>query len=175
MVSVENLNWGYPLIDGVTRWHHESRRVTFPGTSCNMYNFLVDMSTFKQAIKMKMGRNKFAKMAVKNLQTVTHQLGLSESIPNSCFKFVSCQENCKQYVVMNNSKFAHEQMFYFSSIGVLKCFCLKLNQSCQIYLKNSNPFWRFVQNANWIATKLDAKGENNRQFWVNLLFEWSQW
>ena len=35
----------------VTRWCRECDHVTFPGTSYNVCNFLVEVSTFKQAIK----------------------------------------------------------------------------------------------------------------------------
>ena len=53
MVSVGNLHYqGYPLINGATRCPHECGHVTFPGTSYNMCKFLVEMSTFKQAIKL---------------------------------------------------------------------------------------------------------------------------
>ena len=61
MVSVGNLHWGYPLKNGDTRWRHECGRMTFPGTSYNVCNFLVEMSTFKQLIKLTSGRNKVSK------------------------------------------------------------------------------------------------------------------
>ena len=38
--------------------------MTFLGTSYNMWSFLVEMSTLKQAIKLTFGRNKFFKRAV---------------------------------------------------------------------------------------------------------------
>ena len=48
---------------------HECGHVTFPGTSYNVCNFKVEMSTFKQAIKLSFRRNKFGKRKVQNLQT----------------------------------------------------------------------------------------------------------
>ena len=41
--------------------------VTFPGTSYDVLNFL-EISTYKQAIKLTFGRNKFDKRTVKNFQ-----------------------------------------------------------------------------------------------------------
>ena len=40
-----------------------------PGTSCDMCNILVEMSTFKEAIKLTFGCNKFSKRLVQNLPT----------------------------------------------------------------------------------------------------------
>ena len=53
---------------GVTRWRHEGRYVISPGISYDVCNFLVEMSTFKQAIKLTFGRNNFGKKKLKNLQ-----------------------------------------------------------------------------------------------------------
>ena len=44
------------------KWGH----VTFPGTSYNICNFLVEMLKFKQSITLRFGRNKFGKKAVQN-------------------------------------------------------------------------------------------------------------
>ena len=74
------------------------------------------MLTFKQAIKLTFGRNKFSKRTMQNSQSrknfqknprdqvdkIIDQLHLSKSIPNVSFKFISCQENCKWHVVMNS-------------------------------------------------------------------------
>ena len=65
-------HWGYLLKNGVTRRHHECGHATFPGTSYDMCNFLVELSTFRQAMKMTFGCNKFCKKTVQNLQTRTH-------------------------------------------------------------------------------------------------------
>ena len=46
--------------------------VTFHGTSYNVCNFLVKMATFKQAMKLTFGCNKFGKRAVQNLRTRIH-------------------------------------------------------------------------------------------------------
>ena len=56
------------LINGVTRSRHESGHVTFPGTSYNAFNFLVEMSTFKQVIKLSFGCKKFGTAAVEDIQ-----------------------------------------------------------------------------------------------------------
>ena len=68
-VSWHSISWkltlkGYPLINGVTRWRHNVVAWLF-----NVYNFLVEMSTFKLAIKLTFGRNKFDKRTVQYLQT----------------------------------------------------------------------------------------------------------
>ena len=68
MVSVGGLHW-YPLINEVTRWHHEFGHVTFPGTFYNVCNLLVQVSTFEQVLKLTFGRNKFGKRTVQSLQT----------------------------------------------------------------------------------------------------------
>ena len=74
----------------------------------NVYNFIVEISMFKQSITLTIGHNKFDKRTVQNLQTRTHflkksrnqvdqiidQLHLSKSIPNVTFKLISCQETC---------------------------------------------------------------------------------
>ena len=49
-------------------------------------------------------------------------------------KFTSCQEICKYCVVISNFNVRMRRCF--------KCFYWNLDQSCKIYLKNSNPFWR---------------------------------
>ena len=67
-----NLHWGYLLKNGAARRRHECSHATFPGTSYDMCNFLVEMSTFRQAIKLTFGRNKFCKKKVQNLQTRIH-------------------------------------------------------------------------------------------------------
>ena len=41
-------------------------------SSYNVCNFLVEISTFKQAIKLTFGRNKFGKRTVQNLQARIH-------------------------------------------------------------------------------------------------------
>ena len=56
-------------MNGVTTSRHEYGHMTFPGTSYNMCNFSVEMSTFKQAKKLTFGCNKFGKRAVQNLPT----------------------------------------------------------------------------------------------------------
>ena len=69
-----------------------------------VYNFLPEMSTFKQDIWLN-----FGKRTVQNLQTSTHfqkksqdqldeiidQLRLLQKIPNISFKFLPYQEICK--------------------------------------------------------------------------------
>ena len=54
-----------------TKRRHECGQLTFPGTPYNVCNFLVEMSTFKGAIKLTFGRNKFGKRAAQNLQQIT--------------------------------------------------------------------------------------------------------
>ena len=51
---------------------HECDHMNFSGTSYNVCNVLVEMSTFKQAIKLNFGRNKFGKRRVQNLHTRIH-------------------------------------------------------------------------------------------------------
>ena len=68
MVSVANLHSGYHLVNRATVWRHKCGHVTFPGTSFNVSNFLVEMPKFKQAIKLTFGCNKFGK---KNNATFT--------------------------------------------------------------------------------------------------------
>ena len=77
--------------------------MTFPGTSHNMWNFLVEMSTFKQVIKLNFECNKFGKNAAHNLpirihfqkmprdevDKITDKLHLSKNIPIVCFKSIS--------------------------------------------------------------------------------------
>ena len=59
LYQLETYIKGYPLIKGITRWRNECDHKTFPGTSDKMCNFLVEMSTFKQAIKLTFWHNKF--------------------------------------------------------------------------------------------------------------------
>ena len=60
MASVEKLYWGYPSINGACRCLHECDHITFTTFAAfyNVCNFLVDMSTFTQAIKL-VFRHKF--------------------------------------------------------------------------------------------------------------------
>ena len=81
--------------------------MTFP--EITLYNFLLEMSTSVQAMKLKFGRNKFHERKEWNLQTnirfwkesrdqvdgIIDQLHLSTSIPIVSFNFVSYQEICK--------------------------------------------------------------------------------
>ena len=74
-----------------------------------MCKFLIEISTLKQAIKLKFRRNEFRKKTVQNLQTSIHflkklrdqvdkikdQFYLSKSILNVSFKFIPCQETCR--------------------------------------------------------------------------------
>ena len=53
-------------------------------------------------------------------------------------------------------------MFEILNIGISKCFYWNLDQSCKIWLKNSNPFWRYKQNVDCISPK-----------WNSVLVEWN--
>ena len=44
----------------------------FPGASFNVFNFLVEIPTFKQAIMLTLVRNKFGKGTVRNLKARIH-------------------------------------------------------------------------------------------------------
>ena len=44
----------------------------FPGASFNVFNFLVEIPTFKQAIMLTLARNKFGKGTVRNLKARIH-------------------------------------------------------------------------------------------------------
>ena len=46
--------------------------------------------------------------------------------------------------------------FKFLNTGISKCFYWNLDQGCKIWLKNSNPFWRYKQNTDRISTKWNA-------------------
>ena len=109
MVSIGNLSWRYYFEKWVNRWRHECRHVAFSGTSYNVLKLLVELSTFKQAIKLIFWRNKFGKRTVQNVQTRIHflkksrnqvdkiidQLHLSKSIPKVSFKFIWLRATCK--------------------------------------------------------------------------------
>ena len=96
------------MVNWVTTWRLECDHLAFPRTY-NLFNFLVEFSTYKQVIKLTFRRDKFGKKTVQNLQTRMHfyktlgnqvdkiidQLHLSKSIPNKSFKFISCQETYK--------------------------------------------------------------------------------
>ena len=75
MASVEKLYWGYPSINGACRCLHECDHITFTTFAAfyNVCNFLVDMSTFTQAIKL-VFRHKFRKKTVQNKQVRIHFL-----------------------------------------------------------------------------------------------------
>ena len=65
----------YILLPNILTWlhsGHEWGHVTFRRISYYFCNFLVEMSTFKQAIKLTFGRNKFGKRTMQNLQTRIH-------------------------------------------------------------------------------------------------------
>ena len=69
MASVGKLYWGYPLINGACTCRHECNHVTFitSATFYNVFNVLVVMSTFTQAIKL-VFRPKFRKKTIQNKQ-----------------------------------------------------------------------------------------------------------
>ena len=71
------------MINGVARWPHECVHMTFPGTSYNICNFLVEVSTFKQAIKFAFRSNKFGKSTEQNLPFLENVTWLSW-IDQSC-------------------------------------------------------------------------------------------
>ena len=100
------------MINGVTRWLHECGHITFPGTSHNLCNFLVEMSTFKVEFWMQQiwqkgsakftDQNTFLEKLRDQVDKIIGKLYLSKSIPNVCLKFIWCQEACKLYLLMNN-------------------------------------------------------------------------
>ena len=105
MVSAGNLHLGYSWINGVTKWRHYCDHVTFHGTSYNVCNFLVEVSTFKQAISLvfwcnKLGRKTskftdqihFQKKSRDQVDKIIDHLNLSESMPNVSFKFILFSE-----------------------------------------------------------------------------------
>ena len=61
-----------------TPWQMRSKvnvmngHVTLPGNSYNICNFLVEMLTYKQTIKLSFGRNKFSRRTLQNLETKAH-------------------------------------------------------------------------------------------------------
>ena len=67
------ISWKLTLRIPLQKWGHKmaSRdgHVTFPGNSCNVCNFLAEMSTFKLVIKLTVRQNKFGKILVQSLQT----------------------------------------------------------------------------------------------------------
>ena len=94
MASVEKLYWGYPSINGACRCLHECDHITFTTFAAfyNVCNFLVDMSTFTQAIKL-VFRHKFRKKTVQNKQVRIHFLKKScdqieKSLTNSIYQKV---------------------------------------------------------------------------------------
>ena len=83
-----------------------------------MCNFLFEISTFKQAIKLTFGRNKFGRWTVFSLQTRIHflekvtyeqidkiidQFYLSKNIISVTFNFISFKKIFKKYVIKSNS------------------------------------------------------------------------
>ena len=70
-VSVRNLHWVYLLKNGhnMTPWMWSC---DFSWNFLQRFNFLVEMLTFKQGIKVTSGRNRFGKRTVQNLQTRMH-------------------------------------------------------------------------------------------------------
>ena len=90
MASVEKLYWGYPSINGACRCLHECDHITFTTFAAfyNVCNFLVDMSTFTQAIKL-VFRHKFRKKTVQNKQVRIHFLKKScDQIEKSLTNFI---------------------------------------------------------------------------------------
>ena len=90
MASVEKLYWGYPSINGACRCRHECDNMTFTTFIAfyNVCNFLVDMSTFTQAIKL-VFRHKFRKKTVQNKQVRIHFLKKScDQIEKSLTNFI---------------------------------------------------------------------------------------
>ena len=90
MASVEKLYWGYPSINGACRCLHECDHITFTTFAAfyNVWNFLVDMSTFTQAIKL-VFRHKFRKKTVQNKQVRIHFLKKScDQIEKSLTNFI---------------------------------------------------------------------------------------
>ena len=90
MASVEKLYWGYPSINGACRCRHECDHMTFTTFTAfyNVCNFLVDMSTFTQAIKL-VFRHKFRKKTVQNKQVRIHFLKRScDQIEKSLTNFI---------------------------------------------------------------------------------------
>ena len=90
MASVEKLYWGYPSINGACRCLHECDHIIFTTFAAfyNVCNFLVDMSTFTQAIKL-VFRHKFRKKTVQNKQVRIHFLKQScDQIEKSLTNFI---------------------------------------------------------------------------------------
>ena len=90
MASVDKLHWGYPLRNGACRCRHECDHVNFTtfATFYNVYNFLVVMSTFTQAIKLTF-RHKFRKKRVQNKQVRIYFLEKScDQIEKSLTNFI---------------------------------------------------------------------------------------
>ena len=92
-----------------------------------MCNFLPEMPTFPPAKKLIFGRKRFGKRTLDNLQTgiyfqkkshdqvdkIIDQFYLSKCIPNISLKFISCQEFCKEYVVIRNCNVRMRRCFKF--------------------------------------------------------------
>ena len=72
VVSVGNLHQAYPLTNGIKSERHECGHVALLGNSYNICNFLVEMLTYKQTIKLSFGRNKFSRRSLQNLETKAH-------------------------------------------------------------------------------------------------------
>ena len=90
MASVEKLYWGYPSINGACRCLQECDHITFTTFAAfyNVCNFLVDMSTFTQAMKL-VFRHKFRKKTVQNKQVRIHFLKKScDQIEKSLTNFI---------------------------------------------------------------------------------------
>ena len=56
---------------------------------------------------------------------------------------------------------AHAQMFEILNIETSKCFYWNLDQNCKIWLKISNPLWRYQQNVDCISTKWNISAKWN--------------
>ena len=55
----------------------------------------------------------FWKKSRDQVDEIIDQLNLSKCIPNVSFKFISCQEICKKYVVMSNCNLRMRRCFKF--------------------------------------------------------------
>ena len=101
MASVGSLHWGYLL----KRWRHECDRVNFLGTFYSVFNFLVEISTFKQAIKLTFGPKKFGNIAkFRDLNTLLENVTWSSWLNYWPTLFIKKypQYNFQIYLILRN-------------------------------------------------------------------------
>ena len=106
MILDGNLHWGYPLINGNSKWHCECGLMTFSGFF-SAVSFLLAMSTpHTEAIKWKFwhsifegheilkftDQNTFLERFTWQVDEIIDQLHLTKSIPNSSVSFIQCQK-----------------------------------------------------------------------------------